>query len=101
MSEQQSRTDLEQEHRAVLKIPYALSGVVVGLIAQTMTAVWWASGLQVRMDTLQEQVRALQQLVSDGRKDGMSQVDALRMFSSIEHQIRDHEARLRELERKR
>lgn len=100
MTSLQPREELEQEHKAVLRIPYALGSVVVGLIMQTMAAVWWASNLQVRMDVLKEQVSALSQLVADGRNSTASAADVARGFGDVQRLILDHEHRIRDLEKR-
>lgn len=101
INQPQPRSELEEEHKAVLRIPYALGSVVVGLLMQTMAAVWWASNLQVRMDVLKEQVGALSSLVADGRNRSATVDDLARIYGDLNSKINDHEHRLREIERKR
>lgn len=100
MTAGQTRDDLEQEHKAVLRIPYALGSVVVGLIMQTMAAVWWASNLQVRMDVLKEQVGALSHLVTEGRNRAATVEDLARIYAELNNRVLDHEHRIRDLEKR-
>ena len=71
-------------------------GVGAALVVNMVGGVWWAANMTAKMDYMQEaisEMRARSAL-------GYTGAEAARDFTNMQKQINDHEARLRQLERR-
>ncbi len=72
---------------------------------QTMGAVWWSSGVNVKLDYQQKSISDLTQTVIDGTKNRYTALDAEkdwnaneRRLSSLELEVKNHESKITQLE---
>ena len=86
-----------------IMIPYSMVGLVAAIIFQTMGAIWWASGVSVKLDYLQKTQAEFAQTIIEGTKNRYTSIDASRDFmvndkriSKLEDDIEKLKEKLRE-----
>jgi hypothetical protein len=93
----------EREAQAVIRIPYALSGVLALMMLQFGAGLWWAStfAAESRAAQLQTQVdvRELKSEVKDLNVRLYLQTTGLQELAEVKRMSIDQENRIRELER--
>lgn len=93
---------IDRETKAVLRIPYALAGVIMALLLNLIGGVWFLSGFQ-------SEVRSGMSSLAHGQNDAKekierlgermyTQADGLRDREQANRRLDDHEVRIRTLE---
>lgn len=81
-------------------IPYSMLGLIATIIFQTMGAIWWASGVSVKLDYLHRTQIDLTEIVSEGNKNKYSSIDAAKDWDSNNARIEKLENELYSLKEK-
>lgn len=87
---------MEEKRRDNIMIPYSLIGVIVAVLLQTMGAVWWSSGVSVKLDYQQRSIADLTQTVIDGTKNRYTALDAEKDWSANERRLAAAETEIRD-----
>jgi hypothetical protein len=96
---------IDKEARAVIRIPFALAGVVVALLINLFVVVWFGGNFQseVRtgLNTLENGQREAKVRIDSLAERMYTQADAIRDREQTARTVSDHESRIRDLERAR
>lgn len=85
------------EEKQGIRIPTAILGLITTLLFQSGVGIWWASTQTTKLDFVVDQVREMKISVDRDRAERFTTKDA----SDLLKQMADHEARLRELEKRK
>lgn len=84
-----STEELTGEVRKIetVMIPYSVLGVIFAIVLQTMGAIWWASGITIKIDFLQKSQQEFTQTIIDGTRNRYTSLDASRDWALNEKRI--------------
>lgn len=83
-----------------IMIPYSMVGLVAAIIFQTMGAIWWASGVSVKLDYLQKTQTEFAQTVVENTKNRYTSIDSARDMLVIDKRISKVEEDVEKLKEK-
>lgn len=77
----------EEKRKENIMIPYSIVGVIFAIILQTFGAIWWASGVSVKLDFMQKAQIELSTLIYESGKNRYSSLDAQRDWANNDRRI--------------
>lgn len=87
----------QERRKENLMIPYSMIGVVMSIVIQTMGAIWWASGVNVKLDYIQKTQVDFAQTIYEGTKNRYTSLDAFKDWTENNKRIDTIEKDLKEL----
>lgn len=92
------RKNVTQRPTAMVEVRAWLA-VALALLVQSGAAIWWASGLSTKVETLQASVTEVKTDMRAVQQSAQTAAQAAEDKNTLLRQILDHESRLRDLER--
>lgn len=81
-------------------VRFELLGVLLAIIVQTITAVWWGATVTTKMDYMQQAVAGLKIELNSTMSDRYTNKDAIKDFAVINDRITRTENRITAIENK-